>query len=601
MDSNKDEKRSMSRREFIQDTGLTTLALGAGALAATSTTEAAAQSSETASGSSGDAHYNILFILTDQERYFHPSELPVGYHLPGRERLRRRGVTFTNHHVNSMVCTSSRSVIYSGQHIQHTKLFDNMDVPWMKGIQLGVPTLGDMFGAAGYYAAYKGKWHLSTELGTHNERALPQEKLTEVIESYGFKDYVGIGDVIGETQGGYLNDDMIGAQAQHWLRVRGQRNKPGDKPWFLAVNLVNPHDVMFYNTDAPGENVQVVPKPLFSIARDPDTPLYRKQWDVPLPKSRHESFDKKGRPPAHKEYQQARAALVGNFPNEDARWRRLLNNYFNCIRQSDRVVEGILDELEALGLDDTTIVVMTADHGELGGAHGIHGKGATTYREQNHVPLIVSHPGHAGTHGQQCGALTSHLDLAPTLIGWTGAEAEKRASITRDLRGKDLTPLLEKGSAATINELRDGTLYCYSMFLYLDSDLPGKVQAYLNAGGDPGKLAEQGFKPNLMKRGHIRSVFDGRYKFSRYFSPKQFNQPRTLEGIFKLNDVELFDLEADPDEMRNLATEPKNHGDLLLAMNEKMNALIEVEIGVPDDGRFLPGGNTKWAAATFDP
>jgi len=279
----------------------------------------------------------------------------------------------------------------------------------------------------------------------------------------------------------------------------------------------------------------------------------------------------------------------------------LLNNYFNCIRQSDRVVEGILDELEALGLDDNTIVVMTADHGELGGAHGIHGKGATTYREQNHVPLIVSHPGHAGTHGQQCGALTSHLDLAPTLIGWTGAEAEKRASITRDLRGKDLTPLLEKGSAATINELRDGTLYCYSMFLYLDSDLPGKVQAYLNAGGDPGKLAEQGFKPNLMKRGHIRSVFDGRYKFSRYFSPKQFNQPRTLEGIFELNDVELFDLEADPDEMRNLATEPKNHGDLLLAMNEKMNALIEVEIGVPDDGRFLPGGNTKWAAATFDP
>jgi arylsulfatase len=142
--------------------------------------------------------------------------------LPGREGLQRRGMTFTNHHINSAVCTSSRSVIYTGQHIQFTKLFDNMDVPWMKDLSHDVPTLGDMLSEAGYYAAYKGKWHLSKELGTHNERALPQEKLTQVIESYGFKDYVGIGDVIGDTRGGYLNDDIIGAQAQHWLRGNGQ-------------------------------------------------------------------------------------------------------------------------------------------------------------------------------------------------------------------------------------------------------------------------------------------------------------------------------------------------------------------------------------------
>ena len=43
----------------------------------------------------------------------------------------------------------------------------------------------------------------------------------------------------------------------------------------------------------------------------------------------------------------------------------------------------------------------------------------------------------------------------------------------------------------------------------------------------------------------MRSVFDGRYTYSRYFSPKQHNQPQSPEGIFALNDVELFDLEAD--------------------------------------------------------
>ena len=67
--------------------------------------------------------------------------------------------------------------------------------------------------------------------------------------------------------------------------------------------------------------------------------------------------------------------------------------------------------------------------------------------------------------------------------------------------------------------------------------------------------APEGIKPDLMKRGHIRSIFDGRYKFSRYFAPLQHNRPETMEQILQFNDLELFDLASDPKESINLAAD----------------------------------------------
>ena len=596
-----DSKNHLTRRQFLSTSALGAASIGLASWGARAHAAAAPATRPKPAQSPGAGPYNILFILTDQERYFSPRDYPPGYTLPGHERLQRRGLTFTNHQINSAVCTSSRSNIYTGQHIQHTRMFDNVDFPWIGSMRTEIPTLGHMIGEAGYYAAYNGKWHLSKELGTKDEYALPQAELAAVLESYGFRDYVGIGDVIGHTHGGFLNDDIIGAIARRWLRLIGQPMTRRDRPWFLAVNVVNPHDVMFYNTDAPKQHVQDTPPPLMAIEREPGARLYQQQWDIHLPPTRREAFDKPGRPRAHWDYQRARGALVGNFPNEDDRWRRILNYYFNCIRDADQTIDSILDELDSLGLADNTIVVLTADHGELGGAHGTHGKGATGYREQNHVPLIVAHPGYPHTHGQRCHALTSHIDLAPTILAWTGIDTARRQNITRDLNGQDLTPLLEQGAGAGLNALRDGVLYCFNMFGYLDSDFMLQIQAYLNAGGDRAKLAEQGFRPDFTKRGAIRSVFDGRYKYTRYFSPKQHNQPQTLEGIVKLNDVELFDVKRDPNETRNLATAPKKNGDLLMTMNTMMNALIEAEVGMPDDGRFLPGADANWAATRFDP
>jgi hypothetical protein len=100
------------------------------------------------------------------------------------------------------------------------------------------------------------------------------------------------------------------------------------------------------------------------------------------------------------------------------------------------------------------------------------------------------------------------------------------------------------------------------------------------------RLARRSVKRNSGKRGLLSFAFDGRYKFSRYYSPTAFNTPKTLEEIFENNDVQLFDLEIDPDEIHNLAVEPEKNRSTLLRMNGLLNELIAQEVGV-NDGRFL--------------
>ena len=579
---------SISRRDFMRIAGLGTIALGLGAREAESSDISASPASVQSApgGTHGKAPYNILFILTDQERFFRPGELPAGYSLPAHERLTRQGTTFVNHRINSCVCTPSRSVLYTGQHIQHTRMFDNTNFPWVASMSPEIPTVGDMLRDAGYYAAYKGKWHLTKEFETVNKLGTPTKIFTQEMEDYGFSDYLGVGDIIAHHQGGYLHDGVITAMSVSWLRGKGRDLAAQGKPWFLAVNLVNPHDVMFYDTDAPGTTHQAS-RALTHVVREPNDPLYTKQWQFELPGNHTQALDAQGRPPAHRDFLRSHDALVGEIPNEEPRWRRRHNYYLNCLLDVDRNIATVLAELDSAGLTERTIVILTADHGDMDGAHQLHAKGAVSYREQNHVPLIVAHPAYPG--GKQCRAVTSHIDLAPTLVALTSVEPDKRANIIKGLPGKDFSGVLAAPERAGLDVVRNGALFNYNMFAYLDGDFLYKAVAHIKQGGNPRQLKEAGIVPDMMKRGAVRMVYDGQYVFARYFSPKQHNRSKTLDEIYRLNDVELYDVKADPLEMKNLAADGKQHRELVLAMNEKLNALIDAEVG-EDRGQMLPGG-----------
>ncbi len=585
---------SSSRRAFLK----TGAALAATSAAAGCAAPQSAQTARITGGSesafpspeapgSNDGGYNILFMLTDQEHYMGPG---WPFPLPGHERLRRTGTYFENHNIAADMCSASRAVIYTGLHMPHNGIFDNAGVPYMKSLDPKLPTIGKILRKLGYYTAYKGKWHLNGAMAMENH---PNEikALFETLmdRDYGFYDYTGTGDYIEGALGGYQYDQIIAAQAAQWLKANGRPMTTKRQPWYLAVNFVNPHDVMWVNTDVPGQPLVQARDAKLKIAFPPDDSTYRQEWNgIPLQRTWQQSLDGPGRVPAHRIYRDANGYLTGLIPNEEWRVRMRQNYYFNAIREVDRQIVQVLDQLDRLGLTDKTIVIFTSDHGELLGSHGgLSGKGTTTYRQQNHVPMLIVHPEIKG--GQRCLETTSHLDFVPTIVAMTGKGTTPVSDTMTRMKGKDLTPLLRRPVNPEFTRTRGGVLFCYSQLMVHDP----KFTRILYETLENKSIARAAQLPTLESfpidwslRVSIRSITDGRHKFSRYFSFHQFNMPTTLEALRAMNDLELYDLHADPDEVVNLAYDFDAHRDLIATMNAKLNALIESEIGV-DDGSFL--------------
>jgi len=526
--------------------------------------------------------HNILFVFTDQERYF--PRWPRGLDLPGHERLEATGIRFEQHHIGATMCTSSRAIMMTGLQTAVNGMSENLDVPWVADLSTDVPTLGHMLRGAGYYAAYKGKWHLTRAF---DQQFPPDRLFTREMEAYGFSDYVSPGDLVGHTLGGYSFDHLIAGSAISWLRRVGRPLSDEGRPWALTVSLVNPHDVMYFNTDAPGERVQDTGRLLSQAAPTPHHESYAATWDLPIPTSMSQPFDEPGRRAAHGEFARAWDYVLGHVPAEEPRWRRFNDFYVNSIRAVDAQLGALLAELDALGLAERTIIVFTADHGEAGGAHGLRGKGPFAYKETFHVPLYVVHPDVSG--GQRCGALTSHIDLVPTLLALAGVDRTRTSELAgRDLPGRDFSTSFSAPSAAGLHAVREAALFTYSGLSSNDSELMAVISRARAAGRSPkAEMAASGFRPDLRKRGTLRSVFDGRYTFSRYFAPTEHHRPTTLDELYADNDLELYDRVNDPDERINLAANREENGALVHTMNAKLDALIAAEIGV-DDGRELP-------------
>jgi arylsulfatase len=197
--------------------------------------------------------------------------------------------------------------------------------------------------------------------------------------------------------------------------------------------------------------------------------------------------------------------------------------------------------------------------------------------------MVVVHPEYPG--GRTCKAVTSHIDLVPTLAGLTNAETQRRAAALAGLPGRDFTSLLKAPEQAALTAIREGALFNYVGLWTVDALYMIRTARDLGEARYAPPFTE--LRPEMTPRGFVSFCFDGRYKFSRYYAPDNFNTPTTFEQLVGNNDIELFDLERDPDEMVNLAVDASANRELILRQNELLNRLLAREVG-DNNGSFLP-------------
>ena len=524
---------------------------------------------------------NVLFIVTDQERA--PDRLPNDTHTPARDRLAERAVTFERAHVVSALCSTSRGTLYTGAHGQHTGLFENTPLPWARGLSADVPTLGTHFRDAGYRTGYFGKWHL-----THldHTRPHPASELAALFARYGFdfSDQRWEGD--GAQAGHHLDPHTATTAARFVHEGAASRT-----PWLAAVNFVNPHDVMLYMTGDEQRDSRTAQLP-DRILPAPDDPRYAKRRALSLPDT-FGPLEALEAPAAVRRQARNDEILLGTIDRDRPElWLDFANYYANCVEDVDRHIGTVLDALDESGQREETIVVLVSDHGEMLGDHGMRGKGCHVYDEANRVPLQIAHPDVAG--GDRCAAITSHVDLLPTLLALAGITPRE----PRPRAGIDFSELLAHPGRTGPRDT-SGALLQWSSLLAIDPEV-SRTMLRLAATPDPFEKLSIALRERLLmdleRRGFMRGMVTERYKFARYFAPSDHHRPRDAETLRARNDLELYDLRDDPSETHNLARNFDAHSGTIMELAARLDALVEREVGV-DDGGHMPGPALLWSDA----
>ena len=259
----------------------------------------------------------------------------------------------------------------TGQPPQVNGVIDQMEYSFQRSLSPDLPNMGSVLKGLGYKTAYFGKM----------DKKLLEDKPTvnysTAARAYGFDVFSAGGDTNSAPDSGFHNDAFIAGEGVRWLRTNAREARRTGEPFFMVASFLNPHDIMYGNGNVPGQ--PPVQKPVVPEATPPPPPssIYERRWSFTLPASLQESLTAPGMPSALLEYQKGWDAWSGVIPTDRKdMWSIFYNYYLNTIQDNDRSLQQIVDTLNDMDLWRDTVVVFTADHGEMGGAHGgLKGKG----------------------------------------------------------------------------------------------------------------------------------------------------------------------------------------------------------------------------------
>lgn len=314
---------------------------------------------------------NILLLTTDQWHVdaFSYRGNPNVY-TPQSDRIAAMGVDFERSYCADPVCAPSRTSWLTGRMpVEHGVIGNGTP------IDSSMIDFGQWFGDHGYETAMFGKWHTA---GRDPGKS--------------FSLYTGI------HPAGQYGDLSMADSARSYLLGRSR-----EKPYFLHVSLMNPHDICQTSClrTANGE------VPLPPEIKLPDLP------------------DNFSADPAEPETLIARVRRSSRRLNkrtwDETDWQLYRWNYFRNCEMVDQTISRVLDALEASGEAENTLLVYTSDHGDGLGHHQMTTK-AFLYEEAARVPFILSMPGSL-PEGATASQMTSGVDVFPTICGVAGIPA----------------------------------------------------------------------------------------------------------------------------------------------------------------------------------
>ncbi|MCY3946680.1 MAG: sulfatase-like hydrolase/transferase [Anaerolineaceae bacterium] len=357
---------------------------------------------------------NLLFILSDQHNVnVLGSSGNSAARTPNLDGLAARGTRFANAYTNCPICVPARASLATGQYVHRIRHWDNA-FPW-NGTPRG---WGHQLKEQGYNVTSIGKLHFRS--------ADDDNGFTEEIDPLHVVE--GLGDLLscvrddpprrdsraciteaGPGDSTYLQYDASNtAHALEWLKQHAN----DDKPWVLFLSLVCPHPPF-------------IAPPEFYARQDP--------LSLPLPPQWQEADW-----PRHPVLDNMRRFFNLEPAFDEETLRKLLATYYAVCEYVDDNVGKVIAALDELGLNESTRVVYSTDHGESLGARGLFGK-FTMYEEAAAVPLIMAGPEVPAGHVVQ--TPVSLLDMAPTILEGVDARPDDWSA---QLPGQSLWSLMQE-------------------------------------------------------------------------------------------------------------------------------------------------------------